>query len=213
MLPAVKSLLTHSSVDRVYLLVEDLPFPYELPERVTALNVSGFRAFDPQGPNYNCKWTYMVLMKTALPILFGQHDRMLCLDIDTIVMRNPDAIFDVDLDGYYLAAVHDTARPADPEYINAGVMYMNLEAMRQDKKDVELIQTLNTRKYTFCEQEAIHEFCHGRILRLPGEWNVSNWTDRPNQAPIIRHFAAEKDWFNDPLVQEWDAKPWPDGGR
>lgn len=40
MLPSIKSLLIHSDVDKIYLLIEDDIFPYELPPEVECINIS-----------------------------------------------------------------------------------------------------------------------------------------------------------------------------
>ena len=51
MVPAVKSLLAHSDVEKVYLLIEDDEFPYYLPDCVETVNVSNQTYFRPGGPN------------------------------------------------------------------------------------------------------------------------------------------------------------------
>jgi len=40
MIPAVKSLLKNSDVDKVYLLIEDDIFPYDLPDKIVPINIS-----------------------------------------------------------------------------------------------------------------------------------------------------------------------------
>lgn len=40
MLPSMKSLLMHSNVEKIYFLIEDDEFPYELPPEVECINVS-----------------------------------------------------------------------------------------------------------------------------------------------------------------------------
>ena len=37
MIPAVNSLLQHSDVDKVYFLIEDDVFPYDLPEKIEVI--------------------------------------------------------------------------------------------------------------------------------------------------------------------------------
>lgn len=40
MIAAAKSLLVHSNVDKIYFLIEDDKFPYELPPKTVTINVS-----------------------------------------------------------------------------------------------------------------------------------------------------------------------------
>jgi hypothetical protein len=39
MVTAAKSLLIHSNVDKIYFLIEDDNFPYELPPKTTTINI------------------------------------------------------------------------------------------------------------------------------------------------------------------------------
>ena len=101
MLPAAKSLLIHSDVDKIYFLIEDDEFPYELPPEIECIDVSNQTYFDPNGPNYKSKCTYMVLIRAALSKVFPQYDTILSLDVDTIVNENINDIWNYNLDGYY----------------------------------------------------------------------------------------------------------------
>lgn len=203
MLPPVRSLLANSEVDHVWLLTEDDAFPYPLPDpdRVHVINVSSQPYFRHDGPNYHRKWTYMVLLKTALPKLFPSVDRILCLDVDTFIVKNIDELWSMWMDEYYLAAVHDTGKN-DPEYYNAGVMMMNLDKLRQDHMDDRLIDVLNRIPFEFCEQEAISLYCKGHIKRLPGNYNASSWTDKADDPKII-HYAAIRNWTDQPEYRRW----------
>ena len=40
MVAAAKSLLIHSNVEKIYFLIEDDVFPYELPSEIVTINVS-----------------------------------------------------------------------------------------------------------------------------------------------------------------------------
>ena len=52
MIPSMKSLLKYSNVDKIYFLIEDNQFPYELPSEVECINVSNQKWFAPDGPNF-----------------------------------------------------------------------------------------------------------------------------------------------------------------
>ena len=201
MLPPVRSLLAYSSVDEIWLLIEDDTFPEPLPERVHVRNVSGQKYFPPDGPNYSCKWSYMVLMKAVLAKLFPDESRILCLDVDTFAVRNIDAIWETDLGGCWFAMAHDTGRN-DPEYYNGGVILMDLDAIRADRVDDMLISALNGTRYLFVEQEAISRHCRGHIKRLSSDYNASDWTDYAEN-PAIIHYAAVRDWTKCPEYIRW----------
>lgn len=207
MVPAAKSLLIHSDVDKIYFLIEDDEFPYELPPEIECINVSNQTYFDPNGPNYKSKWTYMVLIRAALSKVFPQYDTILSLDVDTIVNENINDIWNYNLDGYYLAAAKELQLSTDTfTYINMGVALLNLKQLREDKKDDEIIHAINTKYYEFNEQDCINELCQGHILELPPDYNICYYTGKPAHRKII-HFAATKIWRELAIVEKYRNIP------
>ena len=196
LLPAVMSLTTNSSVDIVYLLIEDNVFPYALPSNVKTINMKRQTYFSCTGPNYNSKWTYFSLLRVALPLIFYMHDKILYLDVDTIVNDNIDAIWDIDLGDNYFAAVKEIHKSTDKyKYFNAGVMLMNLKALRDSGIASMMINVLNVRKFDFCDQDCLNLFCEGKILEIPSYYNVNPYTEATKDKKII-HFAGDKNWEN-----------------
>ena len=206
MIPGVKSLLAFSNVDKVYLLIEDDEFPFTIPDRVECINVSDQPYFRHDGPNFKNGWTYMVLMRAALHRVFPELDRVLSLDVDTIVTKDISELWDLDLSQHYLAGVREPHKSNRSLYINAGVMMLNLKRLRDGKGD-EIIEALNTRHFPYNEQDCINELCAGEILEIPGDYNSSNWTARGKTQKII-HYAANPYWQTVPLVLEWRNKEW-----
>ena len=207
MVPAVKSLLKNSDVDLVYLLIEDDEFPYEMPSCVECINVSGQPWLDPNGPNYKNSWTYMVLMRAALHRVFPNLDRILSLDVDTIVAKDISELWDLPLDDYWLAAAKEPFKSRYRLYVNCGVMLLNLRKLRDDGKGDELIEALNTVRYGFNEQDCIAERCQGGMLVIPSDYNQNAYTE-PTTTPKIVHFAAIKRWQSHPLVTMYRDMPW-----
>ena len=207
MLAAAKSLLIHSNVEQIYLLIEDDEFPFELPPEVTTINISNQQYFPSTGPNFRSRFTYMALIRAALTKVFPTLDKILSLDVDTIVNENISELWDIDLSNYYFAACRepDAALSTDDYLtINAGVMMINLNKLRTDKKDDEIINALNTKYYKFDMQDAYPEFCQGSILTLPPDYNVNDYTEYKNaHYRKIIHYAGIKDWIHKPLVQKY----------
>lgn len=190
MLPAVKSLLDNSDVDIVYLLIEDDVFPYPIPDCVKTINVSNQMFFKPGSPNYSCSWTYMALLRAAYCYIFPDIDRILCLDVDTIVLHDISPIWGYDLTDYYLAGVAEPDKALkDSPYVNMGVTLHNLEKLRDGRAD-HLIDILNTSPFCFPEQDVFNIYCAGHVLEIAPEFNVSVCT-KPAKQAWVRHFAAE----------------------
>lgn len=190
MLIAAKSLLEHSNIEEIYFLIEDDTFPYDLPPEIKCINISNQTYFPLDGPNFRNFLTYMVLIRVAYPKLFPNLDRILTIDIDTIVNENISSLWDLNLDDYYLAAVEETENPILYKgYINMGVAMLNLKKMREDHKDDEMIEALNTFWYRFNEQDCINEYCRDKILYLPNDYNACWQTGMPKHEKIT-HFAG-----------------------
>ncbi len=209
MCAAAKSLLAHTAVDRIFFLSEHDVFPLPLPDIVTNVNVRGQPFFRPDGPNFRSGWTYMVLMKAALHRLFPELERILMLDVDTFVLDDVSALWELDLGDNFLAgAVEPLKSRPGVTYINAGVMMMNLAKLREGKGD-ELIASLNARVWDYCEQDAIAGLCQGGILEIPSAYNANAFT-KPCAAPKILHYAAVYEWMKKPIPTAWKAAPWPE---
>lgn len=191
MVTAAKSLLHNSDVDKVYFLIEDDEFPEYLPPQIETINVSDQQYFKKSSPNYCNGWTYMVLMKAAMHRIFPNLDRILCLDVDTVVVDDISELWDLDLSRYYVAGAREFQ--FDDLYINAGVIMLNLSKLRSLGKGDELIAVLNRKKFLCCEQDCINERCIGGILEISGDYNACNYTNHSDKPKIV-HFAAVRNW-------------------
>lgn len=207
MVPAVKSLLINSDVERVYLLIEDDKFPEYLPDCVETINVSGQEYFRPGGPNMRSKYTYMAMMRATLCHLFPDLDRILSLDVDTIVQEDISELWDLPIEDCYFAASMEPLRTTDSFlYTNIGVCLYNLEKLRDGKAD-RVIRELNRREYHWLEQDVMNQFCQGRIYDMPSEYNANNWV-LPCENPKVLHFAAIREWNHFPPVAYYRGIPW-----
>lgn len=221
MVPAIKSLLIHSNVEKIYLLIEDDIFPYELPDCVETINVSSQTYFKKDGPNMTSHFTYMALMRAAVAKMFPEYDKMLVLDVDTIIEEDISELFDIDLGNNYFAAVPEPDRCKGGKnytsldmYTNIGVTLYNLKLLRDSGKVDIVIKSLNKYKYQFMEQDCFNECCQGHILPLSNEYNSTNECRYPFtgycRCPKVIHYAGIKldDYVHKFDVQKYNRIPW-----
>ena len=212
---SLKSLLCNTPVDKVYFLIEDDEFPFELPEIVQCINVRDQKYFPPDGPNYDNSWTWMCMIRAAYPEMFPKYSRVLSLDIDVVVKDDISDLWDYDMTDYYIAGVPEPIRQkksGDPVYINFGVCMMNLDKLRKDGKQQEIISMLNQKKLDCPEQTAFNTACAGKILALSNEYNVtpySHITGVPNTERVI-HYAGQKFWRYYSSVKQFANMKWKD---
>lgn len=208
MIPAIKSLMMHSDVDRIYLLIRDDAFPGYLPPEVETVNVSSQKWFPEGGPNYYSIWSHLILLRVALPKLFPDLDRILSLDVDTIVDRDISDLWELDLGDNFVAAVREPEKSSKQRlYINAGVMMMNLKLLRETGMDDMMIEDLNHTRRIYPEQDCISQLCSGYILELEPKYNASICTAQPED-PCIYHYAAQRFWQGNPEVLKYKQIEW-----
>ena len=213
MYTSLKSLLINTpSIDQVCLLIEDNEFPFPLPKKVTAVNVTEQEYFPKESANYNMPWSYMALLKCCLAHMFPDETRMLWLDVDTIVNEDISDLFATDLSGYYYAGAMELAKSKDIfRYINVGVLLCNLEILKY--KEEELISYLCNYPMNYAEQNCINMLCQGRIRIIESIYNASNYT-MPCFRPKITHFAAVQNYTKEWLYKVYEQAQMPgiDGG-
>ena len=209
MTTAAKSLFLYGGdFDRVYFLIEDDEFPEDLPDKVRFRNVSGQTWFSPDGPNYNSRWTYMTLIRLVLPDLFPDDDRLLWLDVDTLVNGDLGPLWEMDLDGCILAAVPEPERCKNPfTYYNAGVQLINIPAFRRVQG--RIVELINSVPLPFKDQDAINLLLQTQIRTIPAEWNACPYTGQPQDARIL-HYAGERCYHQRASWQRIEAIQWRD---
>ena len=209
MLVASKSLIAHSDVDKVYFLIEDDIFPYDIPSIIKTKNVSDQEYFNPWSPNSTTKFTYFAMMRAALAHEFPEYDRLLSLDCDTIVVRDVSQIWNLPINDYYFAASKEPGRSEfGLTYTNVGVALMNLNKLRDGKAD-ECIDVLNRQQFKFVDQDVMNYLCAGYVYDMHSEYNANEYTT-PVQNPRIIHFAGMKRdrWHRHPTVKKYNVMSW-----
>ena len=203
MIPAIRSLVTNTEVDKIYLMIEDDAFPFDLPPQAEVINAGKLcRALFPEGgPNWDTRFRPLCMMRAACArVLPKGLDRVLQLDVDTIVTDSLDEIFETSLRGKLFAAVPEHLgawKPYGETYWNAGVMLLNLSKIRKDGVDEQLVEFLNTEKVPYIDQDAWNALASDKGAELPVRYNecfVTGYTD----APAIVHYAGIRDWYYNP---------------
>jgi lipopolysaccharide biosynthesis glycosyltransferase len=185
--------------------------------------------------------------RICLDVLLPKIDRALWLDVDLLVLDSLRSLWSTSLDGRIVGAVTNVPpgeerryaeRPelgGDP-YFNAGVMLLDLAAMRNEAIGERLrkFTVENAPRLKWRDQDALNEVLHGRRLPLHPRWNCMNSVMRFDTAieyfgeaelteararPAIRHFEGPS--YNKPwhLLCEEDGRslyvvhrrqtPWP----
>ena len=121
------------------------------------------------------KGSNAIYYKLFIPTLFPFIKRMIHLDGDTIVFKDLWEMFNLPFnDNYFLAQPtrKDVFKDKilNQNVINAGVMLFNIEKLRKDNKDFELLYYLFKKKFT--EQILIGYVCIPKIGYLPFKYGI-----------------------------------------
>ena len=217
MLTSAKSLVAHTKVDRIYFLIEDDTFPEPLPPYVHCINVSYYKDVFKNSPNAGNVWTYMALTRAAYATILPYESWVLSLDVDVIVQEDVSFLFDAYIGNCYIAGVNEQNR-ADrdkKDYINFGVVVMDLDAIREDGIDNKVTDLLQSTKLGFPEQDAFNRVCEGRIWCLPTEYNVCRYTHVTGESDreIISHYAGINYYRGFETVRRYADMSWADAER
>lgn len=208
--PTIKSLFAHNDPERVYIMAEDDEIGMPLPDVCRVVNVSGQKWIT----NKTGRFTWMASLRCCYTELFPDEDKLLQLDVDTIICDSLQPLWDTDLTGKWFAAVREWKGAYHPfgtdEYYNIGVCLFNLAQMRKDGATRRVLDFVNTSNFMCQEQDGLNCYAvpMGKVVDLPVRYNVCFCcgTDRN---PAIVHYAGVGDWFtnqtmaNKEYLDEW----------
>lgn len=157
-------------------------------------------------------YTKTTYYRLFIPELFPQLEKVLYLDCDIVLQTDVAELFDQDMAGDLVGAVPDsmvTAIDAFGEYVsnrlgirpehyfNAGVLLMDLDAMRRFHFTEVFLKLLNSVTFRVAQdQDYLNVICKGRTLLLGREWNTM-----PGCAggePKLIHYNLDcKPWWRD----------------
>lgn len=194
-LPSIRSLIHHNPKAKVFLLIEDDTLPYELPCDATVINISEQEYFKEGGPNYNNRFTYINLLKVAYPKLLSVN-KVIHLDIDTIVCGSLEDLWKTDLKGKWFGAVPqyrgEYVQTGDA-YYNMGIAIFNLQKMRTDNATDELAEYLNTTETMYADQD-VWNLHTDMAVPVDVRFN-ENWGTGETKDPAIVHYCGISDWY------------------
>ena len=197
--------LSEAAQEKLRSLQEDKGFTLEFPD--ISRHVAAF-AQKLHTRDYYSSSTYYRLF---IPVLYPQLNKALYLDSDLVLCRDVAQLYDVELGDDLVGAVPDGVVGTVEEfklyvqnrlnienaehYFNAGVLLMNLDAMRRcdfSRRFLELLQAVTFRVGQ--DQDYLNVLCSGRVRYLGFEWNTMP-TGIVEGAPGLIHYNM-------------DAKPW-----
>lgn len=197
-IPSIKSLTEYNPKVNIYILAEDDVVP-DLPCKATIINVADQKWFPPTGVNYNNHFKYINLLKVCYPEILPKLQKVIHLDIDTIICDDLTPFWNTDVKGKWFAACPEYSggyKPFGPVYYNMGVALINLAQMRKDKIVPAMVEYLNTVPQPWADQDAWNKYGieQDKIAVLDARYNENIMT-RYTGSPAIVHYCSITDWY------------------
>ena len=198
LLPSLKSLVEHNPDAKIYILAEDDEIP-GLPCDATVINISGQKWFPESGVNYNNQFRYINLLKVRYPSILSKLQKVIHLDIDTIICDDLTDLWKTSVTGKWFAACPEYTgryKPFGDIYYNMGVAVINLQQMRRDKIEDQLTEYLNTVPQPWADQDAWNKYGieQDKVGLIDIRFNESQMTGYTDN-PAIVHYCGYTDWW------------------
>ncbi|MGN1300728.1 MAG: glycosyltransferase [Clostridia bacterium] len=160
-----------------------------LDNKVTKIDVTDLYEKEfGHGKNENAYCTPYTLLRLMADLIPEIPDKILYLDIDMMAAKDISELYNIDISEYEYAAVREKygSKIIRPDYINAGMLLMNMNKIKETgllKKARELIKK---RKLLFADQDAIFWSTSKKLL-LPRKYNEQSKFNRKDT--VICHFC------------------------
>lgn len=149
--------------------------------------------------------TPYTLLRLLVDLVPDMPDKLLYLDIDIMVGGDLNQLYRIDVKDYEYAAVKEKygCWLVCPNYINAGMLLLNLQLARQNQLFEKARTIIKTKKMLFADQDALFWSTTKKKI-LPRIYNEQSKFNR--KGTIICHFCKRLLWFPYPHTENY--KQW-----
>lgn len=164
-------------------------------------------------------FTLTIYFRLFIPVMFPEYDKGIYIDSDVVLNNDIAKLFNIDLKDNFIGACNDLSIADIPklvaytenavgvkkeEYINSGVLLMNLKMMREKNFAEHFLNLLNTYHFDTVapDQDYLNAICNGKILYLGEEWDtMPNDAREKSENPSLIHYNLfSKPWCYDNIM-------------
>lgn len=156
-------------------------------------------------PNENAYCSPYTLIRLFADMITTMPDKLLYLDVDIMFNRDIRILYDTDIEDYEYAAARDHYGKylVSPNYINAGVLLLNMKKIRQTELLKKARELIKKQKLPFADQSAVIRSTTKRKI-LAQKFNDQKFLHRHT---VVRHFSKRLFWLPYPHtanIKQWD---------
>lgn len=136
---------------------------------------------------YNNHLSIAAYFRLFIPEVIQEYDKCIYLDCDLIVYGDLKELYEIELNGNYLAGVKDChiientphekehqrilGLPARDKYVNSGVLIIGVKKMRQDKMFLSFMKQIK-KENRYEDQDVLNVCCYPFIKTIPLKYNL-----------------------------------------
>ena len=184
---------------------------------------ANFEALDDRMSNrLRCDYfTLTIYFRLFIPAMFPQYDKGIYIDSDVVLTDDIAKLFDIDIGDNYIGACNDLSIADVPplvaytenavgvkakEYINSGVLLMNLKKLRENDLEGHFLNLLSTYHFDSIapDQDYLNAMCNGNIYYLDEAWDAMPNDAKPQleKTHLIHYNLFSKPWCYDGVQYE-----------
>lgn len=166
-------------------------------------------------------FTLTIYFRIFIPVMFPQYDKGIYIDSDVVVPGDISELYHIDLGDNLIGACVDMSIQNIPpflkyideaigvdhtQYVNSGVLLMDMKKLRQVRMDERFLELLNGYHFDSIapDQDYINAMCAGKIRFIDNIWDVypDNQCDAMKNPKLIHYNLFAKPWCRSPLQYE-----------
>lgn len=227
---ALNSAIKNSSPDRCYkAIVLHQGLNETNTQKLKALETDNFKIeLTPMKANFDtlddrmsnrlrCDYfTLTIYFRLFIPAMFPQYDKGIYIDSDVVLTDDIAKLYDTDMGDNFIGACNDLSIADIPplvaytenaigvkkqEYVNSGVLLMNLKKMREHDLEGHFLNLLNTYHFDSIapDQDYLNAMCNGKIYYLDESWDAMPNDAKPplEKTHLIHYNLFSKPWCYD----------------
>ncbi len=186
-------------------LLREVLCSYNPDSRVTVFDVTELYREEFSGsPNEDAYCSPYTLIRLLADRVDGMPDKLLYLDADVMFNRDVRLLYDIDVDDVEYAAARDHYGKylINHNYINAGVLLLNMKKIRESGLFTRARALLRKKKLVFADQSAIIRETSSKKV-LAQKFNDQKFLHKHT---VVRHFS--KRLFYLPYPHTENVKQW-----
>lgn len=163
-------------------------------------------------------FTLTIYFRLFIASMFPEYDKAIYIDSDIVLEEDIAELFSIDIGDNFIGACRDASIDGiEPfqsyveqvvgvdrnDYVNSGVLLMNLKKLRDADFDKHFLFLLNTYHFDSVapDQDYLNAICKGSIYYLSPKWNAMPNEQKPKieGAKLIHYNLFSKPWCYDGL--------------